>query len=291
MKLTFGEHPYRSEFSGPDGGTGYRKAMEEWAALRATVIRNWAILGVGALLILILAFGTFRTVGAGEVGIITRFGEVQRTAESGLVMKLPFIESLTTMDTRTQKEEVSSSAVTKDLQDVEASLALNYSIDRETALKIYKELGVGYKDNIITPVLHESFKAGTAQYSAEELITHRSEAKEKILAVVKERLSSYGVVVSDLNIVNLNFSEAFNKAIEQKAVAQQEVEKAKQELERTKVEAEKKVAAAKADAEAQRLQQSTLTDLMIKKMYIEKWSGELPTTMTGDAGVLLNLGE
>lgn len=290
MKLTFDKMPSRDDFDYGETKK-YNKAMEEWAKARITVIRNWVILGVGALLILILAFGTFRTVGAGEVGIITRFGEVQRTAESGLVVKLPFIESLTTMDTRTQKEEVASSAVTKDLQDVEASLALNYSIDRETALKIYKELGVRYKDNIITPVLHESFKAGTAQYSAEELITHRSEAKEKVLAVVKERLSAYGVVVSDLNIVNLNFSEAFNKAIEQKAVAQQEVEKAKQELERTKVEAEKKVAAAKADAEAQRLQQSTLTDLMIKKMYIEKWNGQLPTTTTGNAGVMLNLGE
>lgn len=290
MKLTFDKEPSRDDFNYNETKE-YNKAMEEWAKARIAVIRNWVILGVGALLILILAFGTFRTVGAGEVGIVTRFGEVQRTAESGLVVKLPFIESLTTMDTRTQKEEVASSAVTKDLQDVEASLALNYSIDRETALKIYKELGVHYKDNIITPVLHESFKAGTAQYSAEELITHRSEAKEKVLAVVKERLSAYGVVVSDLNIVNLNFSEAFNKAIEQKAVAQQEVEKAKQELERTKVEAEKKVAAAKAEAEAQRLQQQTLTDLMIKKMYIEKWNGQLPTTTTGDAGVLLNLGK
>lgn len=290
MKLTFDKQPSRDDFDYGDTEK-YYKAKEEWAKARIAVIRNWVVLGAGVLLILILALGTFRTVGAGEVGIITRFGEVQRTAESGLVVKLPFIESLTTMDTRTQKEEVVSSAVTKDLQDVEASLALNYSIDRETALKIYKELGVHYKDNIITPVLHESFKAGTAQYSAEELITHRSEAKEKVLAVVKERLSAYGVVVSDLNIVNLNFSKAFNKAIEQKAVAQQEVEKAKQELEKTKIDAEKKVAAAKAEAEAQRLQQSTLTDLMIKKMYIEKWDGQLPTTATGDAGVILNLGE
>lgn len=253
-------------------------------------VKKYIIIGLCVLVPLILAFGSFRTIGAGEIGIVTRFGDVQRTAESGPMFKIPFIEHVITMDTRVQKEEVETSAATKDLQDVNAKLALNYSVDKETALKIYKELGQNYKDNIIIPALHESFKAGTAQYTAEALITARSEAKEKILADIKERLSSYGIVVTDLNIVNLDFSTAFNSAIEAKAVAQQEVEKAKQDLEKAKVEAERKVAQAQAEAEAQRLQQQTLTDLMIKKMWIEKWNGQLPTTATGESGVMINLG-
>jgi len=128
-------------------------------------------------------------------------------------------------------------------------------------------------------------------YTAENLITNRAEAKENILGAIKERLAGYGVVVTDLNIVDLNFSDAFNAAIEAKAVAQQEVEKAKQDLEKAKVEAEKKKTEAQAEAEAQRAQQSTLTDLMIKKMYIEKWDGKLPQTATGNAGLMINLGE
>lgn len=204
------------------------------------VIRSWIIVGLSTILLLIVLFGFWFTVGAGEIGVVTRFGEVQRVAESGFNFKFPFIDSVTMMETRIQKEEVNSSAVTKDLQDVDAALALNYSIDKETALKLYKEVGVNYKDNIINPVLHESFKAGTAQYTAEGLITNRSEAKEKILGVVKNRLEGYGIVIADLNITNLNFSDAFNKAIEEKAVAQQQVEKAKQDLERVKVEADQK---------------------------------------------------
>lgn len=195
------------------------------------------------------------------------------------------------MDTRIQKKEAKSSAVTKDLQDVESTLALNYSINKEVALNLYKEVGVNYEANIIEPVLHESFKAGTAKYTAEGLITNRAEAKEEILAVVKERLSPYGITVADLNIVNLDFSQAFNQAIEEKAVAQQQVEKAKQELEKARIEAERKVAEAEAEAEAQRLQQQTLTDLMVKKMWIEKWSGNLPSTMAGDAGVIVDMRE
>lgn len=252
---------------------------------------KYGALGLLGIVLLTGIFGAWFTIGAGEIGVVTRFGEVQRVAESGLNFKLPFIDSVTIMETRIQKEEVTSSAVTKDLQDVEAALALNYSIDKETALKLYKEVGVNYKDNIINPVLHESFKAGTAQYTAEGLITNRSEAKEKILEVVKTRLEGYGILIADLNITNLNFSEAFNSAIEEKAVAQQQVEKAKQDLERVKIEAEQKIAKAQADAEAQRLQQQTLTELMIKKMYIEKWNGVLPNTVTGNSDVMLNIGK
>lgn len=267
------------------------KNKDEFAQNLPIYIRSWLIVIIGLILAIILIFGSWFIIDAGEIGVVTRFGEVQKVADSGFNLKLPIIDAVTRMDTRIQKEEVMSSAVTKDLQDVEATLALNYSIDKETALKLYKEVGINYKDNIINPVLHESFKAGSAQYTAESLITNRSEAKEKVLSVVKERLQKYGIVIADLNITNLNFSETFNKAIEEKAVAQQQVEKAKQDLERVKIEAEQKIAKAQADAEAQRLQQETLTELMVKKMWIEKWSGTLPTTMTGDAGVIIDLGE
>lgn len=233
-------------------------------------------IGIPVVIAVVLLLSMFRTIGAGEIGIVTRLGEVNRVAESGLMVKIPFVESVIKMDTRIQKKEAKSSAVTKDLQDVEATLALNFSINKEVALNLYKEVGVNYEANIIEPVLHESFKAGTAKYTAEGLITNRAEAKEEILAVVKERLVPYGITVADLNIVNLDFSQAFNQAIEEKAVAQQQVEKAKQELEKAKVEAEKKVAEAQAEAEAQRLQQQTLTDLMVKKQFIEKWNGQLP---------------
>ena len=282
------EYKSRRDFVTDEEYLRYKHESEKSIGI---VARSWAIIIFGVILFIILVTGLGFTVEAGEIGVVTRFGEVQRVADSGFNFKFPIIDGVTKMETRIQKEEVESSAVTKDLQDVKASLALNYSIDKETALKLYKEVGTNYKDNIINPVLHESFKAGTAQYTAESLITNRSEAKEKILEVVKDRLQEYGIVIADLNITNLEFSEAFNAAIEEKAVAQQQVEKAKQDLERVKVEAEQKIAKAKADAESQKLQQQTLTDLMIKKMFIEKWDGKLPTTNAGDSGLIIDLGK
>lgn len=255
--------------------------------ISAKDIAKLAALIAGAIIALIFIFGSFRTVKAGYTGIVTRFGKVVRTTDSGLTLKWPIIEKVIKMDTRTQKEEMDASAATKDMQDVNAKIAVNYSITKETALEIYNQLGTDYKDNIIIPAASESFKAGISKYTAEELIKNRAEAKEEILDTLKGRLAENGITISDLNIVDLNFSDSFNQAIEAKAVAQQQVETARQELERAKIDAEKKKAEAEGEAAAQRAQQETLTELMIKKMWIEKWNGQLPTTMTDDAGILI----
>lgn len=249
----------------------------------------------------LLLFWSFcvRSVGAGQVGIITRFGEVNRTQSSGLALKMPWpIERMTKMDIQVQKEEQESAAATSDLQDVKATLALNYSLNTEDALRVYKELGVNYKERVVTPAVQESFKAASAKYTAQELIQKRAEVKAEAYDVIKARLEKYGIRIVDLNITNFTFSEQFNAAIEAVQVANQNVAKARQELETTKVEAEKKVADATAQAEAQRLQQQTLTPALLEKMRIEaqlefakKWNGQLPTTSLGsDSNLLFNLG-
>lgn len=234
------------------------------------------------ILILLFFIFCFRTVGAGQVGIVTRFGDVNRVQASGVAIKLPWpIEKLTKMETRVQKEEQDASAATVDLQDVNAKLALNYALDNDSALRVYKELGKDYKNRVITPALQESLKSATASYTAQELITKRAEVKGKAYELIKNRLEKYGIRVVDLNIVNFSFNAAFNQAIESVQVANQNVAKAKQELETTKVEAEKSIVAAQAQAEAQRLQQQTLTPELLQKYAIDKWDGKLPTTQAG----------
>lgn len=231
----------------------------------------------------------FRTVGAGQVGIVTRFGDVNRVATSGIALKLPWpIERIEKMETRVQKEEQDATAATSDLQDVNGKLALNYALDNATALRVYKELGKDYKERVVTPAVQESFKAATAQYTAQELITKRAEVKAYAYKAIKGRLDKYGIRVVDLNIVNFSFSAAFNAAIESVQVANQNVAKARQELETTKVEAEKSIAAANGQAEAQRLQQQTLTPELLQKYAIDKWNGALPTTTASD-GTIFNI--
>lgn len=261
-----------------EGKTAYGSPTRSFAGFTRT--------GVAAILIPLFVLWflifCFRTVGAGQVGIITRFGEVNRVQTSGIALKLPYpIERLEKMETRVQKEEQDTTAATSDLQDVTGKLALNYALDNATALRVYKELGKDYKDRVVTPAVQESFKAATAEYTAQELITKRPEVKAKAYEAIRDRLDKYGIRVVDLNIVNFAFSAEFNQAIEAVQVANQNVAKARQELETTKVEAQKQIEEAQGRAEAQRLQQQTLTPEILQQEAIKKWNGVLPTTTAG----------
>jgi len=232
---------------------------------------------IPCILVVILLFSSVTTIKSGEVGIRVRFGKVvnKKTTE-GINFKIPVIEKIEKMNVRVQKVEVQTASSSKDLQEVEMSLAVNYQIDKDKARDLYKTVGTGYDEVILEPAIQESIKAVTSKYTAEELITNRSEVSEKCQEELNKKISKYGLKVNDFNITNFNFSEEFNKAIEEKQVAEQKVLTAKQELEKERIEAEKKIVKAEAENRANELKQQNLTDNIIKEKFIEKWNGELP---------------
>ena len=233
---------------------------------------NWKITLPIVLIVLFFVL-CVRTVEAGEVGVITRFGDVNREVQSGLALKLPWpIESIQYMDTRIQKEEQDAKAATSDLQDISATLALNYAVNREKATSLYKQIGPLYQTRVVTPAMQESFKAATAEYTAAELLTKRAEVKQKTLDRLKARIEPYGIRIEDISIVNFSFSEDFSRAIEAKQVAAQEAERAKFNLDRARL-----------DAAAQNAQKQSLSDELLQKMAIEKWDGKMPQYVGGGA--------
>ena len=237
------------------------------------------LVGILVLLGVITLFSSMRSVDTGQVGVVTQYGRVTgRELSEGFSWVAPWgINNVTVYDVKNQKEEVQSNAATKDLQDVSGTLVINYQLNRGEVSKMHKEVGKDYKDKLITPALNETFKSAAAKYNASELITQRAEVKNDVYTGLKNRLEKYGIQVLDVSITNFNFSAEFNKAIEAVQIANQNVARARQELETAKVEAEKKVAEAEGAAEAQRLQQQTLTPELLEKQWIEKWDGKLPT--------------
>ena len=121
-----------------------------------------------------------------------------------------------------------------------------------------------------------------SQYTAEQTITLRNEVSDKCLQEIQSRVGKYGIIVDEFNIIDLDFSEAYNQAIEEKQVAEQKVLTAQQELEKAKIEAEKKVVEAKATKEANELLNQTLSDEVLLKQFVEKWDGKLPETYAGE---------
>ena len=235
------------------------------------------IIGGIILVVVCLILTSFRTIKSGEVGIKVRFGKVVNTHMSeGINFKIPIIENIVRMNVRVQKIEVDTNSASKDLQDVNMKLAVNYRIDKDKAVSLYKDVGTSYERVVLEPAIQESIKAITSKYTAEQLITTRSEVSDKCMSELSDKVKKYGLSISDFNITDFNFSDEFNKAIEEKQVAEQKVLTAKQELEKEKIEAEKKIVAAEAEKRANDMKSNSLTDNIIREKFIEKWNGELP---------------
>ena len=188
-----------------------------------------------AIIILIVLFGSFYIIQAGQRGVLLTFGNADLTPKAeGLHFKFPLIQKLVKMDIQTQKYEAELTAASRDLQDVKAKIAINYHIIPDQVPVIYRDIGLSYAEKIIYPLEQEANKATTALFTAEELVTKREEVKEKMQTLLAERLRERGIVVEGISIINFAFSDSFTQAIENKVTAEQNALAAKNKLEQIK---------------------------------------------------------
>jgi regulator of protease activity HflC (stomatin/prohibitin superfamily) len=230
-----------------------KQEKDRYGDMHTSYSINYGRIGLTVFAVLVLlpaAFGWFFTVPAGSVGVVTRLGAVNRVTYPGFNTKMPFIEGVVRMNIQTQKDEVDASAASKDLQAVKATIAVNYSLDPSSAATVYQTIGVGFKDTILSPIVQNAFKATTAGYTAEELITKREEVRSKAETMIMQQAAPYHILVKNFLIENFDFSPEFNAAIEAKQVAQQQVETAKQKLAQAQVDAQTAAATAKGQGDA-----------------------------------------
>jgi regulator of protease activity HflC (stomatin/prohibitin superfamily) len=155
---------------------------------------------------------------------------------------------------------------------------------------IFKELSFNYPTTFMTPALQEAVKSSTAGYTAEELITKREAVREDIKRVLVEKIAGRGIVVDSFNIVDFDFSQSFNAAIEAKVTAEQNALAAKNKLAQVQYEAEQNIATAKGKAEAIRIESAALNSnpQVLELRAIEKWNGVMPQ-VTGGSVPFINI--
>lgn len=250
-----------------------------------------AIAVVILVALIVLGANSFTSVPTGFIGVRTQFGAViGNELSAGLQFKVPFIQEIEIIDCRTQKIEADANAASKDLQNISSKIAVNFSVNAEMASELYKKIGNNYKSVIIDPAVQEVVKMITAQFTAEEIITKRSDVSMKMTDLLTKKIAENGIKVEAFNVINFDFSEEFNNAIESKQIAQQQALKAEQDLNRIKIEAEQKKVQAQAEADSLRLQKQEITEDLLELRRIEaqlkaieKWDGKLPTYNGGDA--------
>jgi regulator of protease activity HflC (stomatin/prohibitin superfamily) len=200
------------------------------------------------------------------------------------------------MDVRVQKIESEHQTSSKDLQVVNTTVAVNYSLDPQKVNLLYQQIQPDYESQIVTPAIREALKSVMAQYTAEELISKRSEVSAKIKDSLSEKLSNYYMVLYEVNLTELKFSDQFDQAIEQKQIAEQQALKAKLDLQRVQVEAQQKLEQAKAESEALKIQKDYVTPDLVKLRQVEaqleaikKWDGKLPTVNGSNVFPFINM--
>ena len=260
-------------------------------------VKKWKkliIIGVIALFALVVLLNSFTVVDAGHTGVVVTLGSVNEgVLQEGIHTKAPFVQSVIKIDNRIQKLEVNTEAFSKDLQSVKTVLAINYRVDTSKSYSIYKIIGADYENVLVVPAVNEVLKATTAQYTAEESVTNRALISDGLVEGLNKKLNELGLYVTDVNIIDFDFSEAFINAIEEKQVAQQKLLKAETEkqtaITNAKAAAEAAKIKAEGDAEANKKLNDSLTDRVIENKKIEKWNGELPR-VSGSGGTIIDIG-
>lgn len=239
-------------------------------------INKIVIFSLVCLFALITLFCSFQTIRSGEVGLRVRFGKIiDSNLSEGLNLKIPYVEKIVKVNIKVQKVEISTMAASKDLQDINTVIAVNYRVEGKSASNLYKTVGNSYEDIILQPAIQECVKSVISKYTAEEVVTSRTEVSSKSLEELQNKVSNYGIVIDSFNIINLTFSEEYSNAIEEKQVAEQKLATAK-------LESEAKIVEAEATKKANDLMKQSLTDELIAKQFIEKWDGKLPETYAGE---------
>jgi regulator of protease activity HflC (stomatin/prohibitin superfamily) len=252
------------------------------------ILRGILAAAVGGFIILIGASGPFVEVPAGNVGVVTNFGSVQTiTLEPGLHLVVPIYQHVTNVDTRVQPhtfEEID--AASKELQQVKLTGTMNYHIDGQFASDLFQRVGTDFAAKIIDPAFNDFIKSVVPEYSVNDVLAKRDEIRTLAKQQLANSLSQYHIVVDDIFIANIAFSDAFQQAIEAKQVAQQQVQTEQQILAQKQIQAQQAVAQAqgqadstvalaKGQAEANGLLSASLTDQILQYQYIQKLTDKI----------------
>ncbi|MBQ7412688.1 MAG: prohibitin family protein [Alphaproteobacteria bacterium] len=227
-------------------------------------------------------------IDTGYRGVKTRFGKlVGETWGEGIHFYNPITTDMHSIDTKVQKHTLRMSAYTKDVQQAELIVSVNSSLDESKVHLLYQNIGMGYKDKVITPQILKAVKDTIGSWEADTLVSNREKAANDILSSLKTGLEPYYIRVQSVVIENIDYSSQFERAIEEKQIATQDAIKAKNRTKQIEEEAQQKVLSAKAEAESMKIRSQALSQNQNLVAYeaVQKWDGKLPVNLYGNAPI------
>ena len=249
-----------------------------------------------AILILFVIFVIFcnpvAIVGVGQRGVKVTLGRVSpQSYQEGVHFVTPFISKIKVMDVKTQKVNITTEVYTKDIQQARISYVINYNLIPQYAHQMYREVGMDYVDNILMPVVEGNIKDVIGRWNAQDLVANRAAATADILSKLQNQLKSRYINVSSFQIIDIDYSDVFEKAIESKVTAEQEALKAKNKTVQVQEEARQKLISAQAEAQSMKIRATALSQnkALVEYEAVKKWDGKLPEYMLGNSVPFINV--
>jgi len=256
------------------------------------------------LVLIICTFGSFYQVDQGERGVLLRNGKLSSVAEPGLSFKMPIIESVRRISVRDQAMTMKLEAYSYDQQPAEMIVSVTYRVPVDRVADLYSEYGTlpNLESRVMERRTPDAVKNVFGRFTAVRAIQEREKLGVETTQAVINVMRDAPVQIVGVQIEEVGFSQAYEQSIEQRMLAQVEIETTRQQKETASINAEIQVVKAKAEADAQREQFQAEADgirlrgeaeaaaisararalaantNLVNLIAVEKWDGKLPET-------------
>lgn len=247
-----------------------------------------------AVLFIIVPF-SIHTIDAGEIAVVKHMGKAKGVRTAGTHFDFWLTEAYQVYDAKVQNLDITTAAYSSDAQTMDIAMTVQYQIMADKVIDITNQYGtLDILQNRIQSIAIEKTKAILSSHKAMDIIADRASMSPAVEDNIREAIGEdYYVNIISVVLTNIDFSDTFESAVEEKMVAEQQQLKAEYEnktkIAQAQAEAEAKLIAARADAEANELLEQSLSDKILQKQYIEKWDGVLPEVVAGEDSLSLIL--
>ena len=295
--------------------TEYNEAMKKYREYERKKIVN-LVLGIGTAVVaglvgITIIGGSWYTVDQGERGVMLRNGAITGVSEPGLGFKLPIVDRVVDIDVRSRAELYENVlAYSRDQQTAGLTISVNYRVPADQVVSVYENFGgvEQLRSRVLDRQVMDETKNVFGRFNAATAIQDRSRLVAEVQDAIQTAVSG-PIIIESVQIENIDFSDAYENSIEQRMLAEVEVQRIQQNAEREKVQAEiaviqaeaaaaARIEQATAEAEAIRLtgeaEASAIRDrgealrdnpALIELVQAERWNGTLPTTMVPNSTV------
>lgn len=276
----------------------YVKNKSRFAQFIASIV-----IAVVSIFVLIFIPASIHQVNAGEIAVVKVWGDAKEIRTAGIHFNLWISHKYEVYDTKVQQTIVTTSAYSQDGQTMDIELVIQYQVQQENIITIVKNYGgLEMLESRIDTVAIEKMKSVLSQKSAMTIIETRSQVSQDVEDVIRGAITDdYCTNITTVVLTDISFSDAFEKTVEDKMIAEQEKLKAEYEKERAIIQAEQALEVAKLEAEAklaeaegeakalEAIAQAQANAIKAKSIEVARMLGFDITETTTDEGIIYDI--